>query len=142
MNFKMLFYISISFLFLIVFGCSSTIRRSYNLPSTYVYFAAQEAVATAGFDSIKMQNNFRIEGNRQRIVGFLVGQGGEHINVDLQESKQATDVTIVSKIGFVGFLAQRHMAKRTARYLDLYINENAKLKDKIIKGFESKGEIE
>jgi len=139
MNFKMLFYISISFLFLIVFGCSSTIRRSYNLPSTYVYFAAQEAVATAGFDSIKMQNNFRIEGNRQR---FLVGQGGEHINVDLQESKQATDVTIVSKIGFVGFLAQRHMAKRTARYLDLYINENAKLKDKIIKGFESKGEIE
>lgn len=133
---KSLFSVSVVLLFFSI-GCASVTQRSYNMPASYVSFATQEACATAGFDKIKIQNDLnRIEGNRKLIVGFFAGQGGEHINIQLKELNQTTEATIESKKKFVGFLAQRHMDKRIADYIDMYVKENEELKDRIIENSE------
>ena len=139
---KMFLDLSLISLFLLV-GCTATTTRTYNLPCKYVGFATEEACSTAGFFSniqnfqtypIRTNNNaMQVQGDRDLMVGFIVGQGGEHINVTLTELNQTTTVTILSKKMFFGFLAQRHMQNRVAEYIDLYLKENENLKDIISK---------
>ena len=139
---KMFLDLSLISLFLLV-GCTATTTRTYNLPCKYVGFATEEACSTAGFFSntqnfqiypIRTNNNaMQIQGYRDLMMGFFVGQGGEHINVTLTELNQTTTVTILSKKMLLGFLAQRHMQNRVAEYIDLYLKENENLKDIISK---------
>ena len=142
---KILLDLSLISLFLLV-GCTATTTRTYNLPCKYVGFATEEACSTAGFFSntqnfqiypIRTNNNaMQIQGDRDLMIGFFVGQGGEHINVTVTELNQTTTVTILSKKiiwwGW-GLLAQRHMQNRVAEYIDLYLKENENLKDIISK---------
>ena len=113
-------------------ACTSVTTRSYSEPLPYVNLAAQEACATAGFAVTPRQTTAtQLSVDRSLAVGFLIGDGGSHVTVDLTDTGGGTDVRIVSEKRFVGFLAQRHFNEEIASYLDGYLVENRPIKDKL-----------
>jgi hypothetical protein len=127
-------FIAILFLSIALGGCTSVTHRTYSKPLAYVKFAAQEACLTAGCELVPPPTtdaSLQIKSSRSIRPGFLVGQGGETIEIDLIDRGNATDATIISHKHFMGFFAQRHADDRVADFLDQYIAEDAKFESMI-----------
>lgn len=112
-------------------GCTATAFRSYDEPLAYTRFAVQEACSTGGFQLTRVEAS-EVQGERPPRFGLLVGQGNEHIRVSMAESDSGTEVEIVSRKRFIGFLAGRHQHERVARYLDSYVLSNQGMRLRIL----------
>lgn len=120
--------------FVMLTGCTSITNRSYSKPVSYVKFAAQEACLTAGCELVPApgaNDSMQVTASRGLMMGFLVGQGGETIDIGLTDSGNETLVTITSRKRFIGFFAQRHADEKVARFLDQYLRENTDLESKV-----------
>ena len=122
---------------LMVAGCVSVTKRSYNQPAKYVSFATVEACAAAGFEdgpAADVGGGVEVAGERSILFGFLLGQGGERVKVDIREYGPRTNVDIESRKRAVGFACQRHQNERIASYLDSYLQENEVIRGPILEG--------
>jgi len=121
--------------FIALTSCTSVTNRSYSQPVAYVKFAAQEACLTAGGQltpSPVTDKSMQIKATRGMLVGLLLGQGGETIQVDLSDNGGRTDVTVTSRKRGLGFFAQRHVDERVAEFLDKYLSEDIRFEAMIV----------